>query len=296
MATPLNIDTIAKLVIQPIPCDWNGCAATVNSWSTLQKHLQLHCHLAATGPRSKDNVPVTCQIIGCLDPEHYSLGILEEHINKSHLNAITVPCPALGCLYTAPASQGHISHFLGQHSRLLYINPQSLHFKLQASPLTSQLSSPSSLPSNSRFPSYKLVPYISATQSSNTPLNNGLSSLTKSIHSLRVSQTSEGSKLHKVQKYMASSTLKNYTPKLSVPTHIFTDLPLLCVTQRTSCCTLEVQHTNIPSNPQTDSILSAPPFWKLQTDLPIGIQSTVGYSTFVAHYEQSGDTLTLDDV
>lgn len=86
---------------------------------------------------------------------------------------------------------------------------------------------------------------------------------------------------------MASSTLKDYTHELSnVSTHIFTDLPLLCVTQRSSC-TLEVQDTNIPSNPQTESTLSAPPFWKLQTDLPVGIQSTVGYSAFVAHHEQS---------
>jgi hypothetical protein len=41
MATPLTIDTIAKLVIQPIPCDWNGCAATINSWFTLQKVCEL---------------------------------------------------------------------------------------------------------------------------------------------------------------------------------------------------------------------------------------------------------------
>ena len=35
--SPLNIDTVAKLVIQPITCNWNGCAATVNSWHTFQK-------------------------------------------------------------------------------------------------------------------------------------------------------------------------------------------------------------------------------------------------------------------
>lgn len=42
---------------------------------------------------------MTCQIIGCLDSEHYSLGMLEEHINDDHLSAITVPCPALGKLF-----------------------------------------------------------------------------------------------------------------------------------------------------------------------------------------------------
>jgi hypothetical protein len=37
VVTPHTIDTIAKLVIQPIPCDWDGCTITVNSWFTLQK-------------------------------------------------------------------------------------------------------------------------------------------------------------------------------------------------------------------------------------------------------------------
>lgn len=35
--SPLNVDAVAKLVIQPIACNWNGCAAVVNSWHTLQK-------------------------------------------------------------------------------------------------------------------------------------------------------------------------------------------------------------------------------------------------------------------
>jgi hypothetical protein len=35
--SPLNIDMAAKLVIRPISCSWNGCAATVNSWHILQK-------------------------------------------------------------------------------------------------------------------------------------------------------------------------------------------------------------------------------------------------------------------
>ena len=35
--SPLNVDAVAKLVIQPIACNWNGCAAVVNSWHTFQK-------------------------------------------------------------------------------------------------------------------------------------------------------------------------------------------------------------------------------------------------------------------
>ena len=35
--SPLNVDAVAKLVIQPIACNWNGCAAVVNSWHTFQQ-------------------------------------------------------------------------------------------------------------------------------------------------------------------------------------------------------------------------------------------------------------------
>jgi hypothetical protein len=109
-------------------------------------------------------------------------------------------------------------------------------------------------------------------------------SLTKSIGSLMVSQALEDSKPH-VQKYMASSTVTN-TCHDDMPTHIFTDLQFLHVT-KTSCCTLEARHVNLPSFPQTDSILSAPPFWKLQEDVPVCTQVTVGYDAFVAQYGQS---------
>jgi hypothetical protein len=37
LVTLHTVNTIAKLVIQPIPCVWNGCTAKVNSWLTLQK-------------------------------------------------------------------------------------------------------------------------------------------------------------------------------------------------------------------------------------------------------------------
>jgi hypothetical protein len=107
-------------------------------------------------------------------------------------------------------------------------------------------------------------------------------SLTKSIGSLMVSQALEDSK---PQKYMASSAATHNNDDM--PTHTFTDLPLLHITQKAPCCTLEAQHINLPSIPQTESILSAPPFWKLQEDVPVGTQVTVGYNAFVAQYEQS---------
>ncbi|KAH9978250.1 hypothetical protein BGW80DRAFT_800848 [Lactifluus volemus] len=97
VVTPLTVDIIAKFVIQPISCDWIGCTATVNSWFTLEKHLQLHCHHTADGGHhSKDDVLMTCQFTGCSNPKHCSLAMLKEHVKDDHLGEIPVPCPALG--------------------------------------------------------------------------------------------------------------------------------------------------------------------------------------------------------
>jgi hypothetical protein len=119
---------------------------------------------------------IACQISGCSDPEHQSLVILEEHINECHLNFIHTPCPALrksfslltyliilqhmtfiGCLYTAAASQGHQTHLLSRHSKLLQIDSQTHTFKPLTTPLAYRLYSPAPLPTNSRFPIYKPV-------------------------------------------------------------------------------------------------------------------------------------------
>lgn len=48
---------------------------------------------------------MTCQINGCLDYEHHSLAMLEEHINESHLDFVHVPCPAFGKFF-----QGFFCH------------------------------------------------------------------------------------------------------------------------------------------------------------------------------------------
>lgn len=202
---PYDIDTISKCVIQPISCNWSGCTATINSWFTLQKHLHLHCQINAITSKSKNDVLITCQIDGCQNFEYDSLVTLENHINKYHLNLIHIPCPALDCFYTAAASQSQHSHFLANHLRLLYINPQSQHFKPQVFPLNHQLpSSPLSLPLNSRFLSYKLIPYISVGKSS---ISKGPNSLNQSVSSLKVSHNLNN-KQQMIKKYMAQSTLK----------------------------------------------------------------------------------------
>ena len=40
-----------------------------------------------------------CEIEECLNYKHRTPAKLEEHINKSHLDLIQVPCPALGKFY-----------------------------------------------------------------------------------------------------------------------------------------------------------------------------------------------------
>jgi len=217
---------------------------------------------------------IACQISRCSDPEHQSLARLEDHINKCHLNFIHTPCPALSCLYTAAASQGHQSHLLSRHTKLLPIDSQSHTFKPLATPLAYGLYSPAPLPTNSRFPSYKLV-----TNTTSKSVGKGLNSLTKSISSLKVSQSSDKPKQQMVQRLMASSTPKCHTSELdkNSPKYIFTDL--------SSIDTLHVQQTHNLSNPLIYPMLSAPPPWKLDVDRPIGTPQTVGYNVFFILHE-----------
>jgi hypothetical protein len=128
---------------------------------------------------------------GCLDPKHYSLATLEEHISQFHLDTISIPCPALGklffcccyllsyvlaagCLYTIAASQSQQSHFLAKHLKLLHANHQSQFFKPQWLPLTQQLFLPPPLPANSSFLLYNLIPYVPAIRSHNVPIIKGI--------------------------------------------------------------------------------------------------------------------------
>jgi hypothetical protein len=83
------------------------------------------------------------------------------------------------------------------------------------------------------------------------------------------------------QKFMASSILRHYTSNSDVSKHIFTDLLPIYVSHNTSLDTLEIQEAYPFSNLQTDSILSAPPPWKLCTDKLVKIPQTIGYNAFL---------------
>jgi hypothetical protein len=89
------------------------------------------------------------------------------------------------------------------------------------------------------------------------------------------------------KKFMASSTPRCHAlePDDDIPQHAFIDLLPISVSHNTILdTTLKAQLTAIPSDPQVDSMLSAPPPWKLQADRPVGIPLTIGYSAFVALY------------
>lgn len=92
------------------------------------------------------------------------------------------------------------------------------------------------------------------------------------------------SKQQMAKTFMASSTPRCHAlePDNDIPQHAFTDLLPISVSHNTILDTLKSQLTAIPSDPQVDSMLSAPPHWKLQADRPVGIPLTIGYSAFVA--------------
>ncbi|KAH9007274.1 hypothetical protein EDB86DRAFT_3097735 [Lactarius hatsudake] len=266
----LDIDTVAKLVLQPIACSWNGCAATMNSWHTLQKHFQLHCQDAAASIEPKGKVLVACQIAKCLDHEHNSLATLEEHIKTSHLFPLPLPCPALECSYAATAPQALNVHFLKQHQKLLHTNHQGHRFKPQASlSLHQPLKSLPLLPLKSKFSGYKLVSYATTIR---LPFDKGVNCLTESISNLKVTQSP------KEPKVMIASTFKQNIHSLvsgdDLLRHSFPDLSPMDLTYR-------YEYTNLPSNSQAESKLSAPPPWKLDTDAPVDEALSIGYGVFV---------------
>jgi hypothetical protein len=94
---------------------------------------------------------------------------------------------------------------------------------------------------------------------------------------------SDKSKQQVAKRFMASSTARSHALEIDddVLKHVFTDLLPIHVSHNTFLNTLEAQHTPMPSDPQTDSMLSAPPPWKLHADRPVSTPLTVGYSAFV---------------
>ncbi|KAH9056403.1 hypothetical protein EDB87DRAFT_1234319 [Lactarius vividus] len=204
--SPLDIDTVAKLVIQPITCSWNGCVATMNSWHTLQKHFQLHCQDAGTSIKPKVSILIygtdLCVFILFRAKLLWLVRLPSAWImSTTHLphwrsmlrQAISSLCPFLalhlgsvlilvkifvyltyiiGCLYAATALQGLTVHFLEQHQNLLHTHHQGHLLKPQASlSLYQPLKSLPLLPLKSNFFGYKLVSCATAIR---LPFDKGL--------------------------------------------------------------------------------------------------------------------------
>jgi hypothetical protein len=114
-----------------------------------------------------------------------------------------------------------------------------------------------------------------------------LGSLTKSISSLKVSQNSDKSKQHPVQKFMTSATIRHQSSKFDddMSKQIFTDLSPIHISHKIPFNNIKVQHIPVSSVPQVDSMLSAPPPWKLYVDKPVDAPLTIGYSAFLTLHQ-----------
>ncbi|KAF9221372.1 hypothetical protein BS17DRAFT_881819, partial [Gyrodon lividus] len=98
----------ARLVIQMMPCEWEGCPITLNSWDMLAKHLQRHCSQV-----SHQDGAYQCLYSRCSGRTHSSIGGLKTHVELSHLSRIALPCPARGCkeaFVRAPQLKSHFQH------------------------------------------------------------------------------------------------------------------------------------------------------------------------------------------
>ena len=80
---------------------------------------------------------------------------------------------------------------------------------------------------------------------------------------------------------MIASTFKQNFSSLDLEDdlleHSFPDLSPMDLTYR-------YQHTNLSSDSQVESKLSAPPSWKLHTDAPVDEEVSIGYGVFVARH------------
>ncbi|KAI0269406.1 hypothetical protein BC834DRAFT_626488 [Gloeopeniophorella convolvens] len=82
------IDTAAKLVIQPILCDWASCSVTANSWFVLKKHLHLHCELAIARVNKSRGGSVSTSLKATLEIFCYPALFLGAPIQRRLLGAV----------------------------------------------------------------------------------------------------------------------------------------------------------------------------------------------------------------
>ncbi|OCH91005.1 hypothetical protein OBBRIDRAFT_553340 [Obba rivulosa] len=129
---PDNVFKVAKNALVPagITCEWNNCAALLNCWQTLSKHLQHHCKYA-----KHENI-YFCRFDKCLAQNCDSYHALWKHVESSHLSKVPLPCPSQGCLHVFhyPADFELLSsHLESSHPELLHDGASNLKSKLKHS-------------------------------------------------------------------------------------------------------------------------------------------------------------------
>ncbi|KAI0067296.1 hypothetical protein BV25DRAFT_1089220 [Artomyces pyxidatus] len=98
-----SIVDLAKHVLKPLDCDWEGCSLVLNSWTTLRQHQHLHCRRSrnfVVGSMLSQENTFRCGIVRCSGREHRSLEALLAHVDMSHLVRVFLPCPVMGCHHT----------------------------------------------------------------------------------------------------------------------------------------------------------------------------------------------------
>ncbi|KIJ65721.1 hypothetical protein HYDPIDRAFT_131134 [Hydnomerulius pinastri MD-312] len=119
---------LAHSIIQLMPCEWEGCSMTLNSWQTLAKHLQKHCNRASP----QDGI-YHCLYSRCSGRLHSSLSALRSHVELSHLSRVSLLCPVRGCeevFIRTPQLEGHFEHahrdLLGRHVSPDVLSPMAI--------------------------------------------------------------------------------------------------------------------------------------------------------------------------
>ncbi|KAF8488529.1 hypothetical protein JB92DRAFT_3016552 [Gautieria morchelliformis] len=122
-----EIRSYSTTTSHPFDCDWNGCNARLNCWINLQKHYHRHC-------KDNQNKSATrsCGLRFCtLETNRpLSLSSLMDHINKSHLSRVHIPCPAAGCRVFEHLDRMYL-HFQNDHDSDpgMMLAPQAFPFR-----------------------------------------------------------------------------------------------------------------------------------------------------------------------
>ncbi|KAG1746692.1 uncharacterized protein EDB91DRAFT_1118370 [Suillus paluster] len=114
LLSPHEISNIAHQVIKPLPCEWEGCSAVLNSCYNLTKHTLRHCDCIANIEGQYQ-----CQYLRCAGRLHATKDALKAHVNLSHLSRLMISCPIQDCEQGFSRASQLESHFEIDHKDLI---------------------------------------------------------------------------------------------------------------------------------------------------------------------------------